>query len=235
MQNNYSDHFAQVTHVIVNKPVIDPKIIKKRRFSDIEIKESLHHLQTESWDQVLLQDDINESFNAFMTIYIYYFNITFPLKNCYLHSNTKNKWITKGLIISRNKLRILSRLKRSNEISNEFCLYIIKYQLMYKHLVKEAQKMYNEAFIRSSKNKTKEIWQVMNKETGNFPHNNYNKHLQHNNEAITDCQLISERFNKCFIDTINDLLNKREHNLTQTCQQGIKTNSASMFVSPITE
>jgi len=34
----YSDHFAQVTHVIVNKPVIDPKIIKKRRFSDIEIK-----------------------------------------------------------------------------------------------------------------------------------------------------------------------------------------------------
>ena len=64
----YSDHFAQVTHVIVNKPVIDPKIIKKRRFSDIEIKEFLYHLQTESWDQILLQDDVNESFNAFMTI-----------------------------------------------------------------------------------------------------------------------------------------------------------------------
>ena len=66
----YSDHFAQVTYVIVNKPVIDPKIIKKRRFSDTEIKEFLHHLQTESWDQVLLQDDVNESFNAFMTIFI---------------------------------------------------------------------------------------------------------------------------------------------------------------------
>ena len=100
----YSDHFAQVTHVIVNKPVIDPKIIKKRRFSDIEIKEFLYHLQTESWDQILLQDDVNESFNAFMTIFIYYFNITFPLKNRYLHNNTKNKWITKGLLISRNKL-----------------------------------------------------------------------------------------------------------------------------------
>jgi len=42
----YSDHFAQVTHVTVNKPVIDPKIIKKRRFSDIEIKEFLNHLQS---------------------------------------------------------------------------------------------------------------------------------------------------------------------------------------------
>ena len=52
-----------------------------RRFSDIEIKEFLNHLQTESWDQILLQDDVNESFNAFMTIFIYYFNITFPLKS----------------------------------------------------------------------------------------------------------------------------------------------------------
>ena len=54
-------------------------------------------------------------------------------------------------------------------------------------------------------------------------------------EAITDPQLISERFNKCFIDTINDLLNKSGHNLTRTYQQGIKNNSASMFVSSITE
>ena len=122
---------------------------------------------------------------------------------------------------------------RSKQISNGFRLYISKYQSMYKHLVK-AKKMYNEAFIWSSKNTTKGIWQVINKETGIFSHNNYNIHLQYNNEAITDPQLISERFNKCFIDTINDLLNKGGHNLTRVYQQGIKTNSASMFVSPIT-
>ena len=231
----YSDHFAQVTNVIVNKPVINPKIIKKRRFSDIETKEFLHHLQTELWEQVLIQDDVNESFNIFMTTFVYYFNIAFPLKNCYLHNKTKNKWITKGLKISKNKLRILNELKRFNQISNESRLYISKYQLMYKHLVKEAKKMYNEAFIQSSKNKTKGIWQVINKETGNLPHNNYNIQLQYNNEAISDPQLISERFNKCFIDTVDDLLNKSGHNLTQTYQQEIKSNSASMFISPITE
>ena len=42
----YSDHFAQVTNVIVNIPVIDSKIIKKRQFSDIEIKEFLYHIQS---------------------------------------------------------------------------------------------------------------------------------------------------------------------------------------------
>ena len=74
--------------------------------------------------------------------------------------------------------------------------------------------MYNEAFIQSSKNKTKGIWQVIKKETGKLPHNNYNIHLQHNNETITDPQLISETFNRSFIDTINDLLNKGGNNLT---------------------
>ena len=88
-------------------------------FLDREIQEFLYYLQTESWDQVLLLDDVNESFNAFMTIFIYYFNITFPLKNCYVHNYTKNKWLSKGLIISKNKLRILNKLKRSNQISNE--------------------------------------------------------------------------------------------------------------------
>jgi len=106
---------------------------------------------------------------------------------------------------------------------------------MYKHLVKEAKKMYNEAFIRSSKNKTKGIWQVINKETGNFSYSTYNIHLQHNSEAITDPQVISERFNNCFIDTTSDLLNKSGHNLTRAYKQGVKTHPAIMFVSPITE
>jgi len=95
--------------------------------------------------------------------------------------------------------------------------------------------MYNEAFIRSSKNKTKGIWQVINKEAGNFSYSTYNIHLQHNSETITDPQVISERFNNCFIDTISDLLNKGGYNLTRAYQQGIKTHSASMFVSPIIE
>ena len=34
----YSDHFAQLTYIIVNKPIVGPKIIKKRQFSDIAIK-----------------------------------------------------------------------------------------------------------------------------------------------------------------------------------------------------
>jgi len=103
----YSDHFAQLTYIIVNKPIVGPKIIKKRQFSDIAIKEFIYYLQTESWDQVLLQEEVNETFNAFMATFMYYFNILFPINTCYLNNNNnKNKWMTKGLIFSKNKLRI---------------------------------------------------------------------------------------------------------------------------------
>jgi len=48
--------------------------------------------------------------------------------------------MTKGLIVSKNKLRILNGLKRSIQISREFRFYISDYQLIYKHLVKEVKK-----------------------------------------------------------------------------------------------
>ena len=69
-----------------------------------------------------------------------YFNTLFPAKTFYLNKNKNNKWITKGLLVFRNKLRILNDLKRSTQISVELWCYINKYQLIYKNLLKEAKK-----------------------------------------------------------------------------------------------
>jgi len=68
--------------------------------------------------------------------------------------------------------------------------------------------MENDRFILSSKNKTKGIWQVINKQIGNFPHNNCNLQLRNNLELITDPQILPEKFNSYFIDIVNDLLSK---------------------------
>jgi hypothetical protein len=98
--------------------------------------------------------------------------------------------------------------------------------------------MENDKFILSSKNKTKGIRHVINKEIGNFPHNSYNMQLQNNTELITEPRIISEKFNSYFIDKVNDLLNKNssyKSKQTSTSQQDIKTCLWSMFVSPVTE
>ena len=95
--------------------------------------------------------------------------------------------------------------------------------------------MENDRFILSSKNKTKGIWHVINKEIGNFPHNNCNLQLWNNLELITDPQILSENFNSYFIDIVNDLLSKNIlYKSKQTSQHDIKTCPWSMFASPVT-
>ena len=59
---------------------------------------------------------------------------------------------------------------------------------------------------------------------------------EYNTELVTDPQIISEKFNSIFIDTINDLLSKNSsYKIKQTSQHDIKTCPRSMFTSPVTE
>ena len=112
----YSDHFAQLSPLMVDTSVIDPKFTMKRQFSENAINEFLNYLQTEPWDHILAMDDVNDSFNTFMNTFLYYFNVTFPLKTLPLNKNN-NKWIIKGLLVSKNKLQILRGLKRKKQLS----------------------------------------------------------------------------------------------------------------------
>ena len=146
---------VQIVHIKVDKSVLGPTAIKKRQFTDNAIEEFMYLLQEEEGDEVLLSDDVNISFNAFMITFLYFFTKVFPIKESYLNNNDKNKWLTKGLTVSRNRIRFLNKLKRSTNLSLKFLHYINKYRLIYENLVKEAKKRENDRFILSSKNNNK--------------------------------------------------------------------------------
>ena len=61
-------------------------------------------------------------------------------------------------------------------------------------------------------------------------------HLRINKEVVTDPQIISERFNSFFIDTVEDLLGKNNsYAIKQTFKHNIKTCPKGMLSSPVTE
>jgi len=70
-----------------------------------------------------------------MDTFHYYFNTAFPVKESIV-----NKWITKGIIVSRNKLRLLYNIKRSMNLPMESVKYILDYQLIYRKVIKEAKR-----------------------------------------------------------------------------------------------
>jgi hypothetical protein len=61
-------------------------------------------LPKQSWENILSSDDVNTSFNSFMITFMYYFNRAFPLITTYVKDKFENKSITKGLIVSSNRM-----------------------------------------------------------------------------------------------------------------------------------
>jgi hypothetical protein len=163
----YSDHLAQLLY-IKTKDVQNETIgTYKRHFKEENVKGFQYLLQSENWSEVLAAKEVNVSFNIFMDIVSYYFNTAFPLKVTYNKDPIVKKWITKGIMVSRNKLRVLNNIKRSIDLSMGSLKYIQKYQLIYRKVVKEAKRKEADRFIQTAKNKSKALWKLVNRETGN--------------------------------------------------------------------
>jgi hypothetical protein len=91
-----------------------------------------------------------------------------------------------------------------------------------------------DRLILSAKNENKALWKIINKEIGNSHHVS-NITINTGAKIITDPQTITERFNICFTEIIEDLFQVNYHCPQQYLQFQIKNCSATMFVGPVTE
>jgi hypothetical protein len=113
---------------------------------------------------VSASNEPNTSLNIFMDTLRCYFNKAFPVKATYVKQSVVNQWITKGIIVWRNKLRLLHNIKRSTHLPMESLKYIQNYQLIYMKVIKEAKRREADRLILSAKNKNKALWKIINKE-----------------------------------------------------------------------
>ena len=134
-----------------------------------------------------------------MDTFRYYFNVAFPVKVAYVKESIVNKWITKGTIVLRNKLKLPNNIKRSMNLPMESLKYIQDYQLIFRKVIKEAKRRDANRHILLDKNKNKALWKIINKEIGNF-HRVSNIIIITGVKIITNSQIITERFNICFTE-----------------------------------
>jgi hypothetical protein len=88
-----------------------------------------------------------------MDTFRYHFNIAFPVKAVYAKESVVNKWITKGIIVSRTRLRLLHNMRRSMNLPMESIKYIQKYQSTYRKVIKEAKRKDADRIILYDKKK----------------------------------------------------------------------------------
>jgi len=208
----------------------------KRHFSDSNISEFKHLLSKETWPEVYTETEVKAKYEAFMNTFMHSFDIAFPLKLARERKRLANGWITQGIKKSSKRIKLLNLLTKLPNLTQQTKIYISRYKLIYKRVIREAKKRENDNYIMCAKNKSKAIWQVIHKETGKIPLQKLDIKLVKNPEEIINPYKISEIFNSYFRGISEELLQKKgEKMVFGSHHLNIKENSKSTFLHPITE
>ena len=106
---------------------------------------------------MLAEPEVNIKFEKFMNKLVILFDTAFPLRQTQSRKNTTVTWITQGIRKSSKKIRLFNTLKKHITLSKGTKLYITKYNLIYKRVIKEAKRRENDRFLSHATNKSKAV------------------------------------------------------------------------------
>jgi hypothetical protein len=212
-----------------------------------------------------METEVNAKFEAFMDLIIQSFNTAFPLELnlnaelnpiCHLlalagahhfvdvsrirvklrKKPIGNRWITQGIRTSSKNMRFFSMLKNHMILTEKTKLYIDRYKIVYKRVVKEAERRENDKFLLNVNNKFKAVWQIINKETGRTSPKTQDIIFE-NFREISNSKEVTELFNSYFCKIPGKLSNKIGHNtqMSRNHQFKIKDSVKPMFFVPVSE
>jgi hypothetical protein len=133
-------------------------------------------------------------------------------------------------------MRFLNSLRRKFNLSKKAQAYIKKYQITYKKVLEEAKKRHYDRLIEKAPNKTKKIWQLINKQIGKCSIMNKKIELRSATGIETNPQRVAELLNVHFVETIDEIIKQNKYRpLTQITQPKIEYCPNSIAMLPITE
>jgi hypothetical protein len=139
--------------------------------------------------------------------------------------------------MSSKKIRFLNMLKKQPALTEDGKMYIVKYKIIHKTVIREAKRRENDKYILHSNNKSKAVWQIINKETGRTFSNKQDIKIIWNSEEITNLKNVAELFNSYFVNISEELLKKNGNRMPNSVNQHfkIKESTNTMFLFPVTE
>jgi hypothetical protein len=101
-------------------------------------------LNNELWKEIYLGKNVDELYQLFINKFLYYFTTVFPLKLVKKRDKKNKLWISRGIKVSCQKMRLLNNLKHRMPLSRDTLIYINRYHRIYKRVISEAKKRYND-------------------------------------------------------------------------------------------
>ena len=139
--------------------------------------------------------------------------------------------------MSSKKVRFLNMLKKQPNLTEDAKMYIAKYKIIYKRVIREEKRRENDKYILHANHKSKDVWQIVNKETGRTSSNKQDIKIIWNFEEITNPENVAELFNSYCMKISEELVKKNGNRIPNSVNQHlkIKESSDTMFLFPVTE
>lgn len=228
-----SDHTSQFCEYFTDKVVINQVPRYARHYSDINFKNFLAQLSKEQWNDVYDAVTLDDGFTCFINILKYYIDIHFPVKK--ISGTNSNTWVTQGIKISSQKLKDLNKLLNITKNPN-IAEFYKKYKNIYRKVIRTAKRMYNDKLYSNANNKSKAVWDIINKNINNNTNNvNVIREMKINNTIERDSFNIAQYLNFNFIDKpkkLNQHISKSNNKTQQKSSNSIK---GTLFLDPVTE
>jgi len=233
----FSDHQAQVLPVLRKNHASVNRRVLKRHFGDDNIWEFKYLLKKVTWQEVFSETEVNMKFTVFMNPVLHFFDTAFPLEFRHRKKPLRNGWITQDIKMSSKKIRFLNMLKKQPNLPEEAKMYIAKYKIVYKRVIREVKRKEIDKYILHANHKSKAVWHIKNKETGRTSSNKQDIKIILNSEEITNPENVAELFHSYFRKISKKLLKQNENKIPNSENQHlkIKESTKTMFLFPAKE
>jgi hypothetical protein len=139
LANGLSDHEAQ--HLCVNNvfghQTNNNRLVKKGLITKSGVSTFIEMLQNESWDNIINNTDVNESFNLFSNTFLIIFESCFPVR--YVTNNvSNNQWVINGIRISCRHKKYLCMVSKITTCS-KFKEYCLRYCILLGKVIRKAK------------------------------------------------------------------------------------------------
>jgi hypothetical protein len=207
--SDISDHFFTFicsqpdTH---KSPSINSTV--SRDFSLLNLENFKRDLSVTDWEPVLNANNVENAYDCFWSAYINAYNANFPLKRKRFNKNfnSKNKFMTVGLLTSRrtkNKLFAKAASDPSDQNINRYKLF----KTIYQRTIRAAKKLHISDTLRENANNPKKTWQTLNELLGKKAKSDSVSQININGTVSNDSKKIANHFNEFFTNIGQEISN----------------------------
>jgi len=180
-----------------------------RDFSEDNIAKFKNLLSQLQWGDVISEKDCSKSYDIFLETFLTFYNSYFPPieRNFNKNFHKKEKWVSKGILISRTNKLTLQKVFYNNptpENSHNFRTY----RNLYNRVIREAKKLYYHQQLDLSRDNPKKAWSILNEITCKKSKSSLIESLNTPNGLTSDPTIITDHFNVFYTNIANDIAAK---------------------------